>query len=156
MHLRFIRAWLSRFNRTPMPVIVRVARINSMESVTGRRKLLIIEYQTAAVSGQLARVRVMLFASEISLVAHNKHARKFVRGNVDGRIRIAILPSYLQSFFSHTVASRIWMNFRRIASSTLIYGTARTDEKSKITPEVLPFPSTRWRVNAPPLRFVDR
>jgi len=31
----------------------------------------------------------------------------------------------------------------------------RRDEKSKITPEALPFPSTRRRDNAPPLRFVD-
>lgn len=66
----------------------------------------------------------------------------------------ATLLFCLRSFpgFSLGAAPGIRMNFGRIARTST---DLRRGEKSKITPEALPFPSTRRRDNAPPLRFVD-
>lgn len=154
--LRFIRAWLSRFNRTPATVIAWKGRINSIGGVTGRRKLVIIEYQITAVSGQLPRACALcaFCMSEISLAAHDKHAIGYSLSVQDTSTREiwldVTLLSCLRSFFSCLSFSLslswtvlgIRMNFGRIACASADLRRGR-GEKSKITPEALPFPSTR-------------
>jgi len=117
----YSRVARARFNRTPATVIVRGARINSIASVTARRKLVIIEYQTAGCFGpaaQRARERAA-FCAEISLVARPGSSRRRERGRRDA-CGISRIDGGLDMGRRHEFG-RLSRNRSRARARTLIY-----------------------------------